>query len=181
MIITISGRQGAGKTTVAEELAKALNHSHVSAGDLHGQIAIEKGITITELMTLGKTEKWVHEEMDKKIMQIGKEKNNFVIDGWIAYHFIPHSFKIFLDVDEFVGATRIFNDYRLDEPHAETVEQEKDRLKHRLIESDLGFKKAYDVNFLDLSNYDYILDTSELTIDQVVQKILEKINNEKKD
>jgi cytidylate kinase len=175
MIITISGRQGAGKTTVAKTLAKKLGYKFVSVGDLQGEIAIKKGMTITELMTLGKKEKWVHLEMDKKIEEIGKRKDNFIIEGWIAYHFIPHSFKIFLDVDENVGAKRIFRDFRKDEPSCKSVEETKERLRERLKETREGFKKTYDIDFLDKSQYDLILDTTNLDINKVVKKILEKI------
>jgi len=50
MIITISGLPGSGKTTVAKKLSKKLNYEFISVGDLKGQFAKEKGMTIDEFM-----------------------------------------------------------------------------------------------------------------------------------
>lgn len=175
MIITISGKQGAGKTTVAKILSAKLNFDFISIGDLQGEIAMEKKMTIGKLMALGKNEKWVHQEMDKKTKEIGKEKDNFVIEGWLAYHFIPHSFKIFLEVNEDVGAKRIFGDSRLDEPKQKTIEKTKENLKKRLKDAQEGFKKVHGINFLDKSKYNFILNTSNITSEKAAEIILEKI------
>jgi|SaaInlStandDraft_4_1057021.scaffolds.fasta_scaffold101023_2 CMP/dCMP kinase len=179
MIITISGKQGAGKTTIAKKLAKKLNYEFISIGDLQGEIALEKGITITELMTLEKTETNIHQEIDAKVKKLGEIKDNFVVEGWISYHFIPHSFKIFLTVDEKVGCERIFNDYRPDEPKKETIEQTLENQRLRLRETQEGFKKAHGINFLDKSQYDYVLDTTNLTSDKVTEKIVETLSSKK--
>jgi len=178
MIITISGKQGAGKTTIAKKIAKELNYEFISIGDLQGELAMEKGLTITELMTLEKEQPQIHQEIDKKTEKIGKTKDNFIIEGWIAYHFIPHSFKIFLDVDEKIGCKRIFNSYRPDEPKKETLEETLENQKLRLKETQKGFQKAHGIDFLDASQYDFILNTSNLTTHQVIEKILEKLPHE---
>lgn len=177
MIITISGRQGAGKTTIAKELAETQNYKFLSVGDLQGEIAINRGLTINELMELGKKEKRIHLEMDKKIIEIGKTRDNIVLEGWLAFHFIPHSYKIFLDVKKNVGAKRIFRDKREDEPKAKTLEEIKERLKIRLTDTHQSFKKYYSIDFLDPSHYDFILDTTNLTTQQVINKISLKIKD----
>ena len=175
MIITISGKQGAGKTSISKILSDKLGYDLISIGNLHREIAVERGMTINELMELGKKEDWVHLEADKKTIEIGKTRDNFIIEGWLAYHFIPHSYKVFLSVNENVGAKRIFKDVRIDEPRAETIETTKQRLRKRLKDSKEGFKKHYNLDFLDQSNYDFILDTTHLTLNQVVKKIEEEI------
>ena len=179
MIITISGKQGAGKTTVAEGLSKALGYDFISVGDLQGEIAIDRRITINELMELGKTDRSIYIEMDKKTVELGEIKDNFIIDGWIAFHFIPSAYKIFLDVDENVGAKRIFTSIRKDEQKAKTLEETKQRLKSRLSDVQESFKKYYDLDFLDHSHQDLVIDTTNLTIQKVIGKILDKIKDEK--
>ena len=177
MIITISGKQGAGKTTVTEELSKALGYDFVSVGNLQGEIATEKGITINELMELGKTDKSIHIDMDKKTVELGKIKDNFIIDGWIAFHFIPHAYKIFLMVKEYVGAERIFYSERKDEPKAETIEKTKEMLEKRLADVQESFKKYYNLDFLDSSHQDLVIDTTNLTVQQVIESILKGIKS----
>ena len=49
------------------------------------------------------------------------------------------------------------------------------------VESDLKrYEKYYGINFLNNKNYDIIIITSNLKIDEVVEKILERIKNENK-
>lgn len=178
MIITISGKPGSGKTSVAEKLAKELGYKHVSVGNFQRQLAAEKGITVGEMMTLEKENPHLHQYVDKKTKELGETGNNLVIDGWIAYHFIPHSYKIFLEVSEEEAAKRIHHDSRSEEPSQETIKEEINIIKKRLEDSKLGFKKAHGINFLDPKNYDYILDTSNITMNHVVNNLKYKIQNE---
>ena len=49
MIITISGKPGAGKTTVGKAVAARLGLEFYSMGDLRGKMASDRGLTIDEL------------------------------------------------------------------------------------------------------------------------------------
>lgn len=180
MKITISGKHGAGKTSVAKKLAKTLNYDFISVGNLQREIAVKKGMTIMELMEIGKKDKSIHIEMDEKTMEAGKTRKNLIMEGLIAFHFIPHSYKIFLDVDGDVGVKRIFEDERKDEPRASSLEETKERLKKRLENVRESFQKYYKIDFLDPSHYNFIIDTTDLTTQEVIDKILNKINKEQK-
>jgi len=175
MIITISGKIGAGKTELAKSLAKKMNLTHISIGEILGNISIEKNMTINDLMELGKKEKWVHEEIDKKTETIGKTKDNLIIDGWIAFHFIPQSKKIFLEVNEKIGAKRIFNEKREDEPDYNSINDLILKSRKRFQDASIAYKKYYNINLLDKSQYEIIIDTSNLTKKQVLNKIIKKL------
>lgn len=177
MIITISGRHGAGKTSVAKKLAETLNYDFISVGNLQREIAVKKGMTIMELMEIGKKDKSIHIEMDRKTIEAGKTKKNLIMEGLIAFHFIPHSYKIFLDVDEDVGVKRIFESRRKEEPKADTLEETKERLKKRLENVRESFQKYYKIYFLNPSHYNLIIDTTDLTIQKVINKILTELKN----
>jgi len=110
MIITISGKAGSGKSTVAKEVAKHLKLQHYSMGDLQRKYAKEKGITIEELGKLEAKDNKIDKEVDAYQTKLSEQEDDFIIDGWISFHFIPKSIKIFLNCDEDVGAKRIFSD-----------------------------------------------------------------------
>jgi predicted cytidylate kinase len=179
MIITISGLPGSGKSTVGKLLAKRLGYKFYSMGDLRGEIAMKMGITIDELNEIGRREFWTDEKIDKRIRHLGETEDNFVIDGWTASHFIPHSFKVFLDVDAKIGAERIFKDQRPDERKTKSVEEVMKMLKNRVAETDKRYKKYYSLDFRDKRHYDLVIDTTRLKPDEVVSKILKAVKIKK--
>ncbi len=175
MIVTIGGRSGAGKTSAGRALAKKLGYKFYSMGDLRGKMALERGLTIDELNELGKKEIWTDKEVDEFQAKIGKTENNFVIEGWLSFYFIPNSFKVFLEVDPRVGAKRIFKNQRPDEPKQKTVLGVLRMIKKRMTESQKRYKKYYQVDCFDTKCYDLIIDTTNLTINQVVNKIISEL------
>ncbi|RLE38359.1 cytidylate kinase [Candidatus Woesearchaeota archaeon] len=172
MIITIAGKPGSGKSTVGRMIAKKLGYKFYSTGDLRGKIAMDLGMTIDELNEIGVKEDWTDKLIDAKTEKIGKEKDNFVIDSWMAWHFIPKSVKIYLDVDPRIGAERIFREQRPDEEKKETVEEVMETIQKRLKDSAARYKKYYGVDILDLTNFDLVIDTSAITAEEVTEKIL---------
>jgi predicted cytidylate kinase len=175
VIITISGLPGSGKSTLAKNLAKALGFRRYSVGDLRGRMAMERGMTIDELNEIGYKEEWVHKEADAYQARLGKNEENFTIDSWLGFHFIPHSVKIFLEVDPEVGARRVFRDQRPDEKPAESVAETRSMLENRMVTMDEQYKKYYGIDFRKRDNYDLAFDTTNLTREETLQKALEFI------
>lgn len=179
MIITITGLPGSGKTTVIKQLSNALHLPWYSIGDLRGKMAKERGMTIDELNALGETEAFTDNEVDDYQKSLGTSGESFVIDGRLSWHFIPSSFKVFLDVNKNVGATRIFGaskkGQRSDEKSYESVDEVKTFIANRVASDVRRYQKYYGVDFLNRNNYDLVVNTSNLTAEEVVRQILEQI------
>jgi len=179
MIITISGLPGSGKSTVGKMLAEKLGYRFYSVGDLRGKWALEKGMTINELNELGENEEWTDKKADECQTEIGKRDDNLVIDGRLAFHFIPNSFKVFLAVDPDEGARRIFKDNsgkRSDEKKV-GLKQLRSGLEERIKSDEKRYKKYYGLDFRDKGHYDLVIDTTRLEPDEVVSKILKAIKS----
>jgi predicted cytidylate kinase len=172
MIISISGKPGAGKTTVAKMLAKKLGFKFYSIGDLRGEIAMKLGITIDELNEIGTKQEWTDKNVDEYQKELGEKEDNFVIDSWLGFHFIPKSKKIFLDVDPKEAAKRIFKDQRKDEPKMRNVEEVEKMLEKRVKNSLERYKKYYNINCFDKKNYDLVIDTTHMKPEDVVKRIM---------
>lgn len=172
MIITISGKPGSGKNTVAEILAKKLNLKHHAIGDLQKGLAKEKGLTINEWAEIEEKDPSIDHEIDEKQRELGKE-DNIIVNSRIGFHFIPNSTKVYLDVDFEEGAKRI-----LKRQGGASLEKTKEEIKRRM-ELEKRFSRFYGINHLDKNNYDLWLDTTNITAEQAAEKIIEFLKNRK--
>ena len=172
MIITISGTAGSGKSTVASEIAKELNLEYHSTGNLMRDMAKEKGMTLLELSKKAEENKSIDKELDEKQIKLGKEKDNFVIEGRLSAHFIPHAdFKIFLDADTEIRAKRIMEHKRHDEK-SEDMNEMLMIMDTREKSEKQRYKKYYDVDYMDKNQYDFCIDTSKKNANEIVREIL---------
>ncbi len=181
MIITLTGLPGAGKSTIAKLLSEKLGWPWYSMGDLRGKLAQERGMTIDEFNRLGETQAFTDHDVDAYQTKLGKEQNRLIIDGRLSWHFIPNSLKIFLDVNEDEAARRIFGaaqkGLRTDEKPYQSAEEVKQRVHDRLTSDQKRYQQYYQLDYLDRSNYDLVIDTTSLSPDQIVQTILDKLSD----
>lgn len=91
--------------------------------------------------------------------------------GWYA---VPESFKVYLKVDIDIAAKRALADEtrKKTEEFLTLEEQKKDIEKRYQLENE-RYWNLYGVRKEDESNYDFVLDTSKLTPEEVAD-ILEK-------
>ena len=174
MIITISGTVGSGKSSVGILIAKKLGFKYYCIGDLRREMAKKRGISLAELNKLGEKDPSTDTEPDKFAEEKGKTEDNFVMVGRTSFHFIPKSVKIFLYVDTKTGAERVLNHSRNDEKY-KNLNEAIEKIRMRLESDDARYRKYYNLDVFDKKNYDYIIDTTNLTIKKVVDGIIEKI------
>ncbi|MEM4263866.1 MAG: nucleoside monophosphate kinase [Candidatus Woesearchaeota archaeon] len=175
MIITISGDLGSGKSTVAKAIAEKLKLKHISAGDFMRELAAEKKMTILEIVKLAERDPSIDKEIDERTKKLAKQ-DNFIIDSRLAWHFIPKSLKIYLKCSTDEAAKRIFAQKRGGiEAENTTLEQTKENIIKREQSEIKRYKKYYDIDFKKEENYDFVLDTTKLTIQEAIDKVLEFI------
>ena len=94
MIITISGSPGSGKSTVRDLLAQKLNLKRYSTGDFMRQLATKSGVSLEEFGKMAQQDSSIDKQLDDRQVKLGREEDNFIIDGRLSFHFIPNSIKI---------------------------------------------------------------------------------------
>jgi cytidylate kinase len=172
--ITITGGLYSGKSTVAKAISEALDYTYFSVGDLQRKLAVEKGMSITEYNKYMLQNKLDH-EVDNRTAEIGKEKDNFIFDARLAWHFIPDSFKIYLKVDLDVAVERSMKDERgKSEKYASKEEAQKNIIERRRLEVS-RFKDIYNIDINQESNYDLVIDTSNISMEGVIKEAIEKV------
>lgn len=171
MIITISGRPGSGKSTVAKALATRLEFPHASAGDFMREMAAERGVTVLELSRMAETDETIDREIDRRSAELGAAGGSLVMDSRLAWHFIPQSLKVFLDVTPEVAARRIYGDSRGSEAENVDLVATERATEERARSESQRYRDYYGIDYLDPSHYDLVVDTSALTIEAVVDRI----------
>jgi len=181
-IIVLGGYPGSGKSTVKKILAEKLGYKSFSAGDFSRELAQKKGMSLEELNEYIVTE---GEELDHLIdeeqQRIEKEENNYVVDAHIGFHFIPSGFKVFLMIPVETSAERIFNDreapVRVNSGDSmQSYEESLERTKKRIENHKLRYKKHYGINVYDISQFDLIIDNSEMKAEAVAGVIIAAFN-----
>ncbi|MFZ6035576.1 MAG: cytidylate kinase family protein [Patescibacteria group bacterium] len=173
MIISLSGKPGSGKSTIATRLAAELGFERIYIGGMRRAMARTKGMTLQEFNAWSETHPEGDKEFDAYITSVASGKDNIIIESRTAFHFLPQSLKIFLDVSVEEGARRIWealqSGAKSDRNEAPAVERYEDVLasvRDRLRSDALRYRKYYQIDIFDPAQYDLFLDTTQLTPEQ---------------
>jgi len=179
--IAISGELGSGKTVLSKKLSSVLGMEVISIGKIQRNLAQKYGMTTLEFNKYLETHPEIDEEFDDSVTRYGLEETPLILDSRLAWHFVTHSFKIHLLVDNMIAAKRIFNDeVRKDEKY-NTLEEAGSHLTERKNSETIRFKQQYNVDINDLFNYDLVVDTGLSSPDIIFEKVLEVFNKWKLD
>lgn len=184
MIISISGSHGSGKSTIAKMLAEKLNWPRYYMGGLRREAAQKRGMTLAEYNKLGESDPSTDLEVDNYQEELGKTKDNFIIEGRTSWHFIPDSLKIYIKASFETGAERIFKQLqkennRNEDHNLNSIEAVLKSLEERYKSDQLRYKKYFNIDVYDLKNYDFVIDTDKLTIEEVFEKVFTFVANNK--
>jgi len=172
LIVTISGRPGSGKSVVASQVAERLEVPHVSAGDFMREMAAERGVSILELSHSAEDDIEIDREIDERTARLAEEGGDFVMDARLGWHFAPQSVKVFLDVRPEVAARRIFDARRGTEHENIDLETTERAIESRTESERERYLTYYGLDYTNYEHYDLVIDTSDIGIDEVVDRIM---------
>ena len=174
-IITIAGRPGSGKSITSKTVATALGYDHFSSGDLFRKLGEEQGLDVLHTNLNAEQNKAIDVAVDERLRQIGDTQDNLVIDSRTAWHWIPQSFKVFLDLELDVAAQRIILNMDQERMLSENVPSNPHeyavQLQERLDSETRRYRNLYEIDPYNTSNYDLVVDTDANNVEQVVEII----------
>ena len=172
MIITITGKPCSGKSAVIDYMTSKYGFEKFSAGAIFRRIATERGVDILELNRLCDTS--IDKLVDDEIVKVGERDidKNLIFDSRTAWHFIPKSFKVFLDIVPKEQARRLMSSGRSDEIVDLTEEEAIASLNERWNLENERYYAIYQFDNRDQSVFDFVVDTSNLTVEQVGDAIM---------
>ena len=170
--ITIAGDLGSGKSTVANHLISNINYIIESAGLIFRRLAEQHGMSAKEFNQFIESNPKYDNMVDDTIKEMGAKEENIIFDSRLAWYFVPKSFKIYMYVDVDTATERIFNDKgRVSESYSDMATAKKEIIERRESEV-LRYKTFYNIDINNYSNYDFIIDTSHATKDEVNEAVL---------
>ena len=178
-IITVGGKLGSGKSSAAKRIAQVLGWEHFSSGDFLREVARRRGMSIRELMIAAESDPSIDEEIDALLRKKGEEGDMLVIDSRLAFHWIPHSFKVFLEIDPELAAERMFadlsqNEERRSSEKAQTAREMLREMEERHASDRKRYARLYNIDHTDHSHFDLVIDTGkrEHPLEKVVEMII---------
>lgn len=170
--ISITGDLGSGKSTVSRYLNEKYGLNIYSIGQIQRLLATKYNMDILAFNRYMETHQEIDEEIDTELAAIGKRDEDMVLDSRMAWHFVPDSFKVFLSVDLDVAVRRIMKDQRGAVETYGSMEDTKKSLIERKKSENLRYTVKYGVDCSNPDNYDLIIDTTNLSIEETAECII---------
>ncbi|MFA6273856.1 MAG: (d)CMP kinase [Candidatus Paceibacterota bacterium] len=177
-IITIAGSPGSGKSSAADGVAKELGFQRFSSGNLFRKIGLELGISVNELSKRAETDPEIDRRTDEEVKKIGK-LNKVVLDSRLGFHWIPESFKVYLDLSPEIAKERILNDLKTNKSRKasedySSPEEIYEKINQRLESEKKRYAELYDITHTDKNQYDLVIDTDKNNLEQVIKTIIQE-------
>lgn len=176
MRITLSGTLGSGKSTVGKELARRLGVEYISTGQIFRQIGHISNLDALQINLEAETNSEIDKALDGKVRELNATTPHFVVDSRMAWHFVDNALKVFLSVMPETAADRIMADRSRATEQYESIEAALNGLRARRDSEIRRYRRLYNVEIEDASNYDMSIITDNADIDDVVDLILRRVD-----
>lgn len=175
MIVTIGGRPGSGKTTVARMVAEKLGFELVCAGEVFRNQARKMGLDLEEYGRRALEDDSIDKTLDSlvldRIRATSSQGMNVVADGRLTGQMLSRegvqAFKVWIDADIGVRSQRIAGRDRIGADEALRRIEKREEVERK------RYSSIYGIDLDDLSAYDLVIDSSDLTPGEVLERIVD--------
>jgi cytidylate kinase len=182
IVICISGMAGTGKSTLAKKLALKYGLRYFSGGDALRALAAEEGFNSSgngwwesaeglRFLEKRMQDPCFDKAVDDKLLEVAGQ-GGVLLDSWTMPWLVKGGFKIWLSASVERQAERIARRDRM------TVESALLALKEKEARTRAIYKELYGfVLGEDFSPFDFVLDTDNLSADEVFQVLCMVVDN----
>ena len=172
-IITVSGLPGSGTSTTCKLLHEKLGWPYVNAGDFFRQLAADQRVSLAELGRRAEADGQVDRQLDERMVRFARQEKELILEGrltgWMALRQGLPALKVWCQAPLEVRAGRVGQREHQTPEQAEGDIAARERSEHQ------RYARHHQIALDDLSIYDLVLDTADLSPEQVVARILETL------
>jgi cytidylate kinase len=165
MIVTVSGEIGAGKSTVAKALARALDLRYLSAGEVFREEAYRRGLTLEALGRLAERDQSIDRALDAMQVEVARG-GGVLVDSRLSGWLIDGDLRVWMRAPLGVRGARVAARDRV--PEAQAIED----LRAREDCERRRYRDTYQIDLTNLSRYHVIVDTSRWSAEEIVDALL---------
>ena len=181
-VICISGMAGTGKSTLSKKLAEKYQLRYFSGGDVLKDLAKHEGydVSIQGWWESPEGLKFLNERVndpkfdkavDDKLLEYAQQ-GNVLLDSWTMPWLLKEGFKIWLEASFEKRAARVAERDRMTTAEAFGVLKEKEARTKAIYKALYGFVLGE-----DFKPFDFILDTDDLSANEVFEVLCKVIDN----
>jgi predicted cytidylate kinase len=163
--LLLSGLSGTGSTTAARRIAEDLGLTYVYGGQIFRDLAVERNVSLEELAESLEHDQETEREVDRRLIEAGRDEHVLIEGrtiGWIFPWETP-ALRIWLTCDLEERLRRV----RAREHHPRSAEN----LLRREASDNRRYLKLYGIEPEDFGPFDLVIDTTTLSVDEVVDQI----------
>ena len=178
-IIAITGNIASGKSKVVRKIASKLGMNTYFASNEFRKLARENNMDLATFDAYVENNPEIDREIDTKMAAYINSHDNLVVDSRLAWHFAKDAFKVCITVDLDVAASRLAKDAtnRNIEDKYESIECAKIAIVKRQCYERERYINEYGIDIVDYSNYDLVIDSTNMSAEEIANMIIEKYNN----
>ncbi len=178
-IIAITGNIASGKSKVVRKIANRLGMGTYFASKNFRKLSRDYNMDLATFNEYIECNPEIDRAIDKTMADYLNNNDNLVVDSRLAWFFEKDAFKVFITVNLNVAALRLAKDSknRNVEDKYDSIDEAKNAIiKRQRYERD-RYKKEYGIDILDYSNYDLVIDSTNLSSDDISNMIIEQYND----
>ena len=175
-MICITGNIAVGKSEVAKIIAEKLGYDLYKASTSFREVARQMNMNLLEFSRYVDKNPDIDKQVEANTEKVVAEKEKVVIDARLGFYVAPESFKVYMTAVIDVASKRLFeaSKTRGKEEKYDSIEDAEEAILIREQSEKERYLDLYDVDIHDLSNYDYVVDTSDLTPEEAANRIIEE-------
>ncbi|MGH2447208.1 MAG: (d)CMP kinase [Chloroflexota bacterium] len=165
MRLLLSGLSGTGSTTAARRIASDLDLRYIYGGQIFRDLAHEHNRSLEELVEALEHDPSLERDIDRRLIEAGMQDDTLIEGrtmGWLFPRDVP-AFRIWLTCHLEERLRRVQGR----EHHPRSPEN----LLRREASDNRRYEALYDIQPDDFSPFDLVIDTTHLSVDEVVLHI----------